>query len=109
MRSAVSGKPTNALFCVFSLYVNAADCRFQKTDAGAVTCGFQHKGLFLDADNLADDSADGGDFISNLEIVAHFVYLFFLLFLGTNARKVKDCDDHNDHTDCQPDIAGAGE
>ena len=88
---------TESALCVFRFYVNAADSGFENADLGLVVCGFDHAGLFLDADDLTDDTADGGDLIANGQIVAHIVCLALLLFLRTNAEKVEYNEHSNDH------------
>ena len=52
--------------------------------------GFDHAGFFLDAHDLADDAADGGDLVTNREIVSHGVVFFFLLFLGTDPEGLEN-------------------
>ena len=48
------------LFSVFSLNVNASYGRLKKSDLGSVAACFDKDGFVLDADDLADDAADGG-------------------------------------------------
>ena len=79
------------LFCVLCLYVNAADGGFENADLCALVRGLNYAGLFFNADDLADNTANGGDLIANCQVVAHIVLLFFLLSLGADHYKV-----HND-------------
>lgn len=51
---------------VLSVNVNLTDCRFQDTNFGAVVGGFNREGLFLNADNFADDPTNRGDLIPPL-------------------------------------------
>ena len=76
------------LFCVFCLYVNAADSTLENANLGALVRGLDYAGLFFDANDLADDAANGGDFIANSQVVAHVVLFLLLLFLGANHYKV---------------------
>ena len=43
------------------------NCELRKLDADAVSTGLEDERVLLDADNVADDAADGGDIIANLQ------------------------------------------
>ena len=43
---------------VLSVNVNVADCTLKNSDSCAIVTGLDHNGLFLDADDLADNSAN---------------------------------------------------
>ena len=92
---------------VFRLNVNAADSALKDADLGAVAAGNDNAGLFLDADDLADDTADGGDLVTHLKVVSHGSGLFFLLLLRANAKEVKNYEDNYHKTHSQPHAAAA--
>ena len=52
-------------FCILSLDVYAADGCFENADSGLVMGCLDYAGFFLDAHDLADDSANGGDLVSD--------------------------------------------
>ena len=59
--------------------------------------GCNDAGFVFDADNLADDAADGGHLVANGQRVAHLVVLLFLLLLRTNADKIEHSHHQNQH------------
>ena len=77
---------------ILCLNVNTADRALEDADLCAVTAGLDNAGLFLDADDLTDDAADGCDLITNVEIVTHIGDLLILLFLLAGGN-----DHENDH------------
>ena len=83
---------------ILSLNVNAADSALKNADLSAIAAGLDNAGLVLDADDLADDAADSGDLVANLEAVSHVSNLFLLLLLGTNAEEIENDYDNNEHT-----------
>lgn len=86
----------SAILC---LYVNALDSALENTYLGAVATGFDHCGLFLDADDLADDTTDSGDLISNLQGVAHIIGRLLLLFLRSVHKEVEYSHHNDEHND----------
>ena len=83
---------------VLSLYVNAADSALEDTDLGAVAAGLDNAGLVFDAYDLADNTADGGDLVANLEIVSHISNLFFLLLLRADSEEIENNYYNNEHS-----------
>ena len=84
------------VYGVLSLNVYASDRRLENADLGACAAGLDYTGLFLDADDLSDDTADGGYLVANLKVVAHVCNLLILLFLLARAEE-EDSDQCNDH------------
>ena len=74
---------------ILCVYINAANCALQQTNTGVVTAGLDDHGFFLDANHLADDTADGGDFVANHQIVTHIVGFLLLLLLRTDDEKIE--------------------
>src|SRR5699024_11074314 len=70
-----------------------ADGGLGEADLDAVTAGLQTAGVVLDGDQAADDAADGGHLIPDLQAVAHCCVLLLLLFLGTVDHEVQQ--DHH--------------
>ena len=70
-----------SLLSVLSLNVNASYGALENSYLGSVCACFDKNGFFLDADYLADNTADGCDFVTNLKIVSHICGFFFLLLL----------------------------
>ena len=89
---------------ILSLNVNAADSGLENADLGAVAAGFDNAGLFLDAYDLADDTADRGDLVTDLKIVAHSCSFLFLLSLTASAEE-KDRNKCHDHDNCHDQTA----
>src|SRR5699024_6528781 len=73
--------------------LHRADGGLGEADLDAVAAGLEDKGVVLDGDDAADDAADGGHLITDLEAVAHRCVLFLLLLLGTVDHEVKQ--DHH--------------
>ena len=92
---------------VLCLDVDTADRSFENADLGALVGGLDDAGFFLDADDLADDTADGGDLVTHLKVVSHGSGLFFLLLLRANAKEVKNYEDNYHKTHSQPHAAAA--
>ena len=86
---------TGSALCVLSLYVYACNCALEDVDLGAIVCTLDDTGLFFDADDLADDTADGGDLIAHGQVVAHGSLLSLLLLLGTDHKEIE----YNEYTD----------
>ena len=78
---------------VLCLNVYLADRALEDTDLGTCTAGLDNAGLILDAYDLTDDAADGGDLVANGEIISHVSGFLFLLLLGTDAEEI-ECNDH---------------
>ena len=53
-----------------------------EADLDAVTAGLQDEGIVLDGDHAADDAADGGHLIPDLQAVAHCCVFFSCFFWG---------------------------
>ena len=66
---------------VLSLNVNVAYRTLEDADLCTVAARLDNAGLFLDADDLADDTADGRDLVTDCEVVSHISDLLILLFL----------------------------
>ena len=66
------------------------DRRLGEADLHAVSAGLQNKGVVLDGDNAANNTADGGDLIADLQTAAHSGILLFLLLLGSAKKTKKD-------------------
>ena len=81
------------VYGVLSLYVNAADSALEEADLRTVAACLDNAGLFLDADDLADDTADCCNLVTNLEVVTHVCDLLVLLLLLSGADYHED--DHN--------------
>ena len=81
---------------VLSLNVNAADGSLKNTDLGAVAAGLDNAGLFLDTYDLADDTADRGNLVTNLKVVTHNCDFLFLLSLTASAEE-EYCNKRYDH------------
>jgi hypothetical protein len=79
---------------IFCLDVNTADRTLENADLCRVAAGLDNAGLFLDADDLADDTANRGDLVANLKIVSHVSNLLILFFLLTEAEEHYDSQDH---------------
>ena len=92
---------------ILGFYVNALDSAFEDPDLGAVASGLDHAGLFLDADDLADDSANRGDLVADLKSVAHISGFLFLLLLGSVHKEVEDSD-HGDYHDYRSNSLQSG-
>ena len=93
---------------VLCLHVNAADRTLENADLGAVASGLDHAGLVLDANDLADDTANGGNLVANRERIAHFILLALLLFLGADheeVHKYENEDKGQEHTEHTADAA----
>ena len=71
--------------CIFfrGADIDGTDRGFEEADFGTGLAGFDGDSIFLHADDLTDDPADGGDFISDLESIAHSGGFFFLFLLLT--------------------------
>ena len=90
---------TFLLVCsVLSLNVYAADSALENADLGAIAAGLDNAGLVLDANDLADDTADIGDLVANRKVVSHIGNLFLLLLLGTDAYEVENDYYRYEHT-----------
>ena len=77
---------------ILCLNVNTAYRALENADLRTVAACLDNAGLFLDADDLTDDTAYSGDLVANVEVVAHISDLLILLFLLAGG------DDHeNDH------------
>ena len=87
-------------------HVNRADSTLQKTDLGAGLAGFHGDGVFLHADDLANDTANGGDLIANLQRIAHGGFFLLLLLRGADNQEVEDQSKYNDHTDGKQKTCG---
>ena len=92
------------LLCVLCLDVDLADRALEQTDLGAVVAGFDQNGFVSDADDLADDAANGGDLVANREAVTHFVNFLFLLLLGADHEEIEEHADQNDHDNGHNDL-----
>lgn len=84
---------------VGSVNIYAANGTFEDANLGAIMTGLDHNGLFFDADDFADDAADGGNLISDHQLVAHLVDFFFLLLLGTYCNEIKNKEEDDNHAD----------
>ena len=85
------------LLRVLCLDVNLADRALEQADLGAVMAGLDDNSFFSDADDLADDAADGGDLITYTQLISHVLKLFLLLVFGTNKEEVEYYDKNNEH------------
>ena len=90
------------LLRVLCLDVNLADRALEQADLGAVMAGLDDNSFFSDADDLADDAADGGDLVTYRKAVTHFIDFFFLLLLGADHKEIEnsyECYHHDDGDD----------
>ena len=87
-------------------HIDGANGAFEQTDAGVVARGLDHHGFFLDADDLADDAADGRDLISYLEVVTHIVGFLLAFFLRADHQKIQCNEHHSDDDQHLPTATG---
>ena len=92
---------------ILCLNVNAADRALENADLCAVAAGLDHAGLFLDADDLTDDTANGCDLVANLKIVSHCRDLLFLLLLRTDPEEIEGYENDSQHNEGNPHGATA--
>ena len=90
------------LLSVVCLNVDRTYGRAENADLGALCAGFENKGLVLDGNNTSDNAAGGGDLIADSEAVAHFVYLLFLLLLGTVDDEIEEEKKSAEHDKSNP-------
>jgi len=81
---------------VLSLNVNAADGALKNAYLRAVAAGLDNAGLFLDTYDLADDTADRGNLVTNLKVVTHNCDFLFLLSLTATGEEeyCNNCYEH---------------
>ena len=84
-----------SVLCFVCLDVNGADRGLQKADLGCVTGRFDDHRFVLDGNNLADDAAGGGDFIADLQLVAHLLCFLILLLLGLVKEEIENKENTN--------------
>jgi len=74
--------------------IDASDRPALNADFDAVRTGFDNDGvgIVFNADYSSDNSADCGDIIADLDIIAHFFFIFLFLGLGTDSKKIKSAD-----------------
>ena len=82
-------KLTVFLLCVFRLDVNASDSGAKESDLDLIATCFDKNGFVLDGNDSSDDSADGGNLVTDLKIVTHILNLLLLLlgFAGSEDKK----------------------
>ncbi len=68
----------------------------RKADLASVGAGFKYNGILTDAYHEADDSAGCNDLVANLQVAAHTLNLFLLLFLGPDQKEVEYYKDKDD-------------
>ena len=68
-----------------------------ETDLGAVAAGLQNEGVLLDGDHAANDTADGGDLIADLQRIAHLGLFLLLLLLGPVNEQPHEQHHDQDH------------
>ena len=62
-------------------YVNASDSALEESDVGLFLGGLKNEGLFLDGNDLTDDTADSGNLITNLKGITHILRFLISLLL----------------------------
>ena len=78
--------------------VNTENRALEDTESGSFSARFDNAGFFLDADDLTDDSADGGNFIANLKVVSHLCGFLFLLLLRSDHCEIhQNCHSNEDN------------
>ena len=80
---------------IIAVSLEASNGALQQLDFGLFR-NAQPDGLFLNAGDLADDAADGIDFIANVQGVDHIVMSFLLFFLRTDQQYIEEnADQYN--------------
>ena len=79
------------------LAVDALYCGAFETDTGSVSGGFENEGIVLYVDDSADDTADGGNFVTDSKAVSHRSCFLFLLSLGTNHEEIHDNEENGEN------------
>lgn len=69
--------------------------------------GLDDDRLIFERDDLADDTADGRDLVTDLHVIAHFLRFLLLLSLRTNHQEVERNDGEYEQTDGQPALRAA--
>ena len=88
--------------------LDRADGVLGEADLHTVSTGLQNKGIVLDCNNTANDTANGGDLIADLQAAAHCGILLLLLLLGTIDHEVQQ-NQHQSQCEEQADVAfGSG-
>ena len=94
---------------ILNVNVNVTNGALENADLGAVAAGLKHEGLVLDADDLSDNTADGGDLIANHKAVTHRSNFLFLLLLRSDHEEVEKNEHRCDHSERDPvETAGFG-
>ena len=76
------------------------DRPFLDLQTNTILAGLEGDGVLRDLNDLAGNTADGGDFIAKAQRVAHLLGLFLFLILRTDNKKIEDGkhqDKHDDH------------
>ena len=73
---------------------------FLQLHSYAVRAGLDDNPIIRNMAYGADNTADGRDFIANLQILAHLVHFFFLLVFGPNQEVIEDENHDENHQDC---------
>ena len=58
-----------------------------QADLASVACGFDDDGVILNADDSADDAADGDDLICDFDVLTHLLNFFISLLLRTDQQE----------------------
>ena len=61
-----------------------------KPDAVALVAGLKNDGIVLECNDPADNAADGGNAVTDLQSTAHILQLLVLLLLRTDHEKIHD-------------------